>query len=101
HYDLQDEAVLDVRITHDTWPGLVGLLPPQQGLRPLVLEAAHEFGFLDDRNALRRNPWVVDARCPHLRHELRRRGATRLDESGQWQSADTLSFHALRSNRWI
>ena len=44
---------------------------------------------------------MVNPRCPHLRHELRRRGRTRLTPEGVWESTDTQSYHALRSNKWI
>src|SRR5690606_13071337 len=70
-------------------------------LREMVLQAASNYGFLDDRNDTARNPWVVSSRCPHRRHELRRRGTTRLEGYDTWSAADTQSYHALRSNRWI
>src|SRR5690606_13239844 len=55
----------------------------------------------DRRDHTERNHWAVDPRCPHLRHQLRRRGHTFLGPDGRWQSIDTESFHALRSNRWV
>lgn len=60
-----------------------------------------QYEFLQPRNYTASNLWSVDKRCPHLRHQLRRRGRTTLDKDGRWASADTQSFHALRSNRWI
>lgn len=57
--------------------------------------------FLAPRNGTARNQYLVSPRCPHLRHELRRRGETALDAAGHWQALDTLSFKALRSNRWV
>lgn len=85
---------------------LPGYLSVRQGerrsrLREMVLQAASNYGFLDDRNDTARNPWVVSSRCPHRRHELRRRGTTRLEGYDTWSAADTQSYHALRSNRWI
>lgn len=73
----------------------------RQELRSFVQEIANLYAFLGPRNDTARNPWVVDARSPMLRHELRRRGNTELYPYGRWQSIDTQSFHALRSNRWI
>lgn len=67
----------------------------------MVVQAAGRYGFLDERNHTARNAWVVSSRCPHLRHELRRRGSTALEGYDTWTSADTQSYHALRSNRWI
>jgi hypothetical protein len=73
----------------------------QGGLRSAVEQAAGLYHFLDQRNQTKRNTWAVDPRCPWLRHQLRRRGQTSLGPDGRWQSTDTESFHALRSNRWI
>ena len=70
-------------------------------LSPWLAELVGHYDFLSQRNHTARNVWAVDARCPHKRHELRRRGQTILDEQGQWRAEDTQSFHALRSNRWI
>ncbi|MGG4603473.1 hypothetical protein ACLPHM_01645 [Paenalcaligenes sp. Me131] len=66
-----------------------------------VRDSAGSYAFLQPRNYTAKNKWVVSARCPHLRHQLRRRGETKLDDKAGWRSGDTLSFHALRSNRWI
>ena len=66
-----------------------------------VRASANQYAFLQPRNYTAKNRWVVSARCPSLRHQLRRRGETQLDNSAGWHSGDTLSFHALRSNRWI
>src|SRR5690606_20238246 len=73
----------------------------QGDLRALVQQAADLYRFLDRRDHTERNHWAVDPRCPHLRHQLRRRGHTFLGPDGRWQSIDTESFHALRSNRWV
>ena len=67
----------------------------------LLFAVTRQHGYLNDRNSTRRNLWAVSARCPHKRHELRRRGETSLDLQGHWRSSDTLSFHALRSNKII
>lgn len=106
--DEPDEAVLrraglSMAWMQDALPGTVVLHPVQQGsgLRALVMDAAGRYPFLGPRNDTAQNPWPVSARCPHLRHELRRLGATSLSAQGRWQSHDTLSYHALRSNRWI
>ncbi len=93
-------AAGELRIVDDAWPDYLRVNSGLH-LRPFVLQAAAHYGFLQPRNHTQQNPWVVDARCPSRRHELRRRGTTELDARGQWQSMDTQSFHALRSNRWI
>jgi hypothetical protein len=74
---------------------------PDGPLFDLVRHLAGLYPFLAPRNYTARNPWPVSGRCPHLRHELRRRGGTALDDSGRWRAGDTQSFHAVRSNRWI
>lgn len=98
HYD---GAPFQLEITHDDWPGSVRLHSGRSMLAPVVRQVAGRFAFLDPRNHTARNPWAVQVRCPTRRHELRRRGQTQLDDAGVWQSIDTQSFHALRSNRWI
>jgi len=98
HYD---GARSELAITHDDWPGPVRLHSGRSILAPFVRHVTGRFAFLDPRNHTARNPWPVQARCPTRRHELRRRGQTQLDDAGVWQSIDTQSFHALRSNRWI
>lgn len=70
-------------------------------LHPFIQHVSSNYAFLQERNHTERNAWVVSARCPARRHELRRRGETTLDVSGRWQSSDTQSYHALRSNKWI
>jgi len=72
-----------------------------EGLRALIDDAVGRYGFLQPRHHAARNAWPVSARCPALRHELRRRGRTTLNADGVWQSGDTQSFQALRSNKWI
>ncbi|NYT64982.1 hypothetical protein H0A58_03235 [Alcaligenaceae bacterium] len=90
-----------LRLDHDNWFGYISYVSGQQYLRSLVLDLSHYYGFLSARNDTAYNNWSVDARCPALRHQLRRRGNTELDATGRWQSADTLSYHALRSNKWV
>lgn len=90
----------DLVIDHDNWPGYVQAYSGQQ-LRPFVQGVAQLYGFLSPRDYTASNPWMVDTSCPHLRHELRRRGNTELDAAGRWHSIDTQSYHALRSNKWI
>ena len=85
----------------DTWAGYLQRHGSGHTLHAYVQGVSALYDFLAPRNHLAASPWIVDARCPHLRHELRRRGATELDAGGRWQSIDTQSFHALRSNRWI
>jgi hypothetical protein len=87
----------------DALPGYLAVRAGQNRtrLREMVLQATSRYGFLDDRHDTARNPWVVSSRCPHRRHELRRRGTTTLEGFDTWSAADTQSYHALRSNRWI
>lgn len=59
------------------------------------------YGYLKPRNEVRQNIWAVNVRCPHKRHELRRRGQSSVGVDGIYESDDTISFHAVRSNRAI
>lgn len=99
--DASADARFQIHLDHDNWMGFLASKQAQPQLRSYILDIAGHFDFLSPRNHTQSNDWVVDSRCPSLRHQLRRRGATHLDDSGRWQSADTQSFHALRSNKWI
>ncbi|HEX7388360.1 MAG TPA: hypothetical protein VF285_13935 [Castellaniella sp.] len=101
HYPELAGDSLVPQVSADAWPGRVRSRPPDAGYLRFVRTLAARYSFLAPRNQTVRNSWPVDARCPTLRHELRRRGATDLNPSGRWQSGDTQSFHAVRSNRWI
>lgn len=94
---------LSMAVLADEWDGFVRRHPGrgQGALRAMTLSATDRYGFLGPRNGIARNAWPVSFRCPTWRHELRRRGATRLDGSGTWHSTDTQSFHKLRSNKYI
>ena len=62
---------------------------------------AEPYRYLGSRKKVRKNVWAVNVRCPHKRHELRRRGQTEIHQSGVYESNDSLAFHAIRSNRII
>jgi len=64
-------------------------------------QVSEPYGYLKSRHFTRQNIWAVNVRCPHKRHELRRRGQTTVTSNGSFESSDTLSFHAIRSNRII
>ncbi len=101
--DGTETKVPEMMLLHDSFPRLLTRQSPDhpQGLRRLALAAAGRYPFLRVRDMTRSNAWIVQLRCPNRRHQLRRRGRTFLDEQGRWGAYDTLSFHALRSNRWI
>lgn len=96
-----DPEQFEITETQDDWPDFLVPRAAGDGLRDFVLETAGKYRFLDDRNYTARNNWLVDPRCAGRRHELRRRGSTQLGSTGLWESIDTESLHALRSNRWI
>jgi hypothetical protein len=64
-------------------------------------QVTEPYDFLKPRNSSKQNIWAVNVHCPHKRHALRRRGQTTANASGSFESTDTLSFHAIRSNRVI
>lgn len=101
HYPERSPQALQPQVLDDGWPALLRPHPPDAALFRLVRDLAGLYAFLGPRSATAQNAWSVDPRCPWLRHELRRRGGTELDASGRWQSGDTQSFHAVRSNRWV
>ncbi len=101
--DVTPEVHLDPDALFDDLPGALHAAKGSQAhsLRDLALQAVAEYGFLAERNFDARNAWVVNPKCPGLRHQLRRRGHTRLDVQDVWRSSDTQAYHAVRSNRWI
>jgi len=101
HYPERPAAPFDLHVKDDGWSRLVRTHRPDAALFEFVRRLADFYPYLGPRNRTVGNTWAVDPRCPGLRHELRRRGATDLDANGRWQSGDTQSFHALRSNRWM
>lgn len=80
---------------------LQSIIKPARAYRTLMSDIQKAYGFLSKRDHTARSPFPISEMCPHLRHELRRRGETYLNARGQWQSVDTQSYHALRANRWI
>lgn len=96
-------GAMQLRWLADTWSGFVHARPgaSDTATQGLVRAAAARYDFLRPRDFTRRNAWIVQPRCPARRHELRRRGATHFDVRGRWSATDTLSYHALRHNRWI
>ncbi|OZI72258.1 pilus assembly protein [Bordetella genomosp. 12] len=92
-----------MRVHDDTFPRLLAWQSPTeaQGLQALTQAVTRRFAFLRPRDLTWASAWIVQLRCPNSRHQLRRRGHTFLDAQGRWGASDTLSFHALRSNRWI
>lgn len=95
------DGEFDMRVTRDAMPAFLTAYAGNPRLRPFLAEVTALYQFLDPRDHTARSLFPVDPRCPTWRHELRRRGATALDEGGIWQSLDTQSYHAVRSNRWI
>lgn len=95
------QADLQLTVTHDNAPDFLIAYGGHPGLIPFLHELTGLYRFLDPRDYTDRSLFPVSARCPTRRHELRRRGSTGLDAKGLWQSIDTQSYHALRSNRWI
>lgn len=88
-------------IVEDNNSSLVKVFKPIANYRSLLTDVAAVYRFLGERKYVAKSLLPVSARCPLWRHELRRQGSTILNDKGNWQSIDTLSYHALRSNRWI
>jgi hypothetical protein len=96
------ELGLKAGITVDDLPGFISRFSSAQAnWQALLKRVSKQYGFLNDRHHTTRNVWAVSLRCPHKRHELRRKGSTRLEANGTWSVQDHQSFHALRYNRVI
>jgi len=102
HYDTDVHSLeAHLEILQDDWSGYVQHYLATGSFVPFLRTVQQHYAFLSPRNHVARNTWAVSHRCPWRRHQLRRRGDTQISDQGQWQSFDTQSFHALRSNRWI
>lgn len=95
------EDHFDFNVIEDTLPRFLGQQAANPFMLPFLRELSGLYSFLGPRNHTDRSLLPVSSRCPWRRHEIRRRGATQLDGDGIWQSVDSQSYHALRSNRWI
>lgn len=96
------ELGLAANITVDDLPGFISRFSSAEAdWQALLKRVSKQYGFLNDRHHTARNVWAVNLRCPHKRHELRRKGSTRLGANGVWSVQDHQSFHALRYNRVI
>ena len=96
------ELGLKVSVTVDDLPGFISRFSSAEAnWQALLKRVSKQYGFLNDRHHTTRNIWAVNLRCPHKRHELRRKGSTRLGANGSWSVQDHQSFHALRYNRVI
>ncbi len=96
-----DSGELSWSLQQASYKAFSSMYRPKANYRSLLSEVAAVYRFLDTRDDTRRSALPVSERCPWLRHELRRRGHTILNSQGNWQSMDTQSYHALRSNKWI
>ncbi len=86
---------------------------PSENLGVHLIEPAHEVWrdwfkqtigqhpYLQKRSDTAVNWWVVRPKCPHLRHNLRRRGDSSFEVDGLWQATDSLSFHAVRGSKIV
>lgn len=86
---------------------------PRDNLGVHLIEPAHavwrdwfkqtigQHPYLQKRSDTAVNWWVVNPKCPHLRHNLRRRGDSSFDVDGLWQATDSLSFHAVRGSKVV
>lgn len=86
---------LDVQIPlKELQPAIID--PSQQTWRYWFKTTLDQHEYLSNRRDTARNWWIISKGCPHMRHELRRRGESDFEVDGLWQVTDTLSFHAVR-----
>lgn len=81
--------------------GVSASKPTEQVWRNWFRETIGQHPYLQKRSDTAISWWVVDPKCPHLRHNLRRRGNSTFDVDGLWQATDTLSFHAVRGAKLL
>lgn len=97
-----DTLGISYRIARDDFKdGLIESSSRSPIWESVFTQATDPYGYIKKRNNKRQNLWAVNVRCPHKRHELRRRGYTHAAPDGTYSASDNLSFHAVRSNRII
>lgn len=94
------QIAYELSFVQDDWAEVLARFKASQGIQWLRRLQQH-YTFLQKRQRTVDSAMPVSKRCPHLRHQLRRIGQTELNDQGQWSAYDSLSFHALRSNRWV
>ena len=93
---------LDIRVQMPTHGLLVGMVKPTDSLwRNWFDKTLKQHRYLQKRSDTAISWWVIDPKCPHLRHNLRRRGDSVFAVDGLWQATDTLSFHAMRGAKLL
>jgi hypothetical protein len=93
---------LSYEIRQDDMVGRVHYLSHQSPVWQSALSNVMKpYGYLHARNHTAHNQWAINTHCPHKRHELRRLGHTSLSADGAYEASDSLSFHAIRSNKII
>lgn len=93
---------LDIRIELPSRGlGLKTIKPADAIWRQWFNATIKQHQYLQKRSDTAISWWVVDPKCPHLRHNLRRRGDSTFEVDGLWQATDTLSFHAVRGMKIV
>ncbi|MCD8565772.1 MAG: hypothetical protein LRY53_09115 [Burkholderiaceae bacterium] len=94
---LHSSPKLDIKVQMPTRAlGIQTIDPTDSIWRSWFDQTIKQHRYLQKRSDTAISWWVVDPKCPHLRHNLRRRGDSTFEVDGLWQATDTLSFHALR-----
>jgi len=91
---------LDIRVDlPDSRLGATLIDPANAIWRRWFEQTIDQQSYLRKRRDTARNWWVINPDCPHMRHELRRRGESSFSADGLWQVTDSLSFHAVRGKK--
>lgn len=89
--------LLDVKVDLPSHALGVKLVKPTQEVwRGWFNQTLKQHPYLQKRSDTAINWLIIAPKCPHLRHNLRRRGDSTFKVDGLWQATDTLSFHAVR-----
>ena len=67
----------------------------------MLKQSFDPYRYLSERDFIHRSYWAINIRCPHKQNELRRRGSVSYNSNGDWESNDSLSYHAVRFNKFI
>lgn len=67
----------------------------------MLKQSFEPYRYLSERDFIHRSYWAINIRCPHRQNELRRRGSVSYNANGDWESNDSLSYHAIRFNKLI
>ncbi|WDU54248.1 Tad domain-containing protein [Taylorella equigenitalis] len=97
NYTKDDLKTISWNIEDIENPEISVIYNPKGKYISFIRDVSEKYKFLQKRYFLKSSFLTpIYKSCPTLRHRLIRRGETKLNKDGDWESIDTQSFHSLR-----